>query len=663
MFGLSPTSRNAPHHRERGVTLVLFALLMAAMVFIVALVVDYSFVRNTRQDGKRLADAATAAGLFDLADDGYYRPWEGVCAALTYAQANESGRTFTFEYMDGDGDASPMTCSTLSNQECVANSPDSWAWIRATSADMVIDIKSGYITPDADFDVDQDAYASDNGASDRGGCDQIAVIVSDIDEAYFGGIGGRESYKSRVRSVGRAVVGGDDGVPAFIMLERTGCGVLARSNYGSGDGAGIVVEAASSTEPGAIHIDSKGIAGCTGGPESSVTVFSDPIGGEPGILVKPAGTEDAPIPGILSLHALRHNPLTTTGWGSASGVSPGGTDGPIISRAPVDTKYRPTVMLATIHSTAYTDANRSSGPDSSYHPLTCSDNNGVYDQSRIFVNCPTGYSPQSVTFSEATDVIFNGPVQVSGAGPSGRELYIPKASRIVVGGNATRGLEVNGGRLGIGSAHPFDRSADGAKAACNGREGPPDGPAPTNTTTLVIFGGSPTGAGAGGLNVSGQAALCQTFVYLAGPKNAANATYTQKLDRDRLHHSSCIPATPCPTTNNDYAHLDISGYVRWVAPNTTDVVLQPPFVGIEDLALWTETSTKSEIKSGGVMDTQGVFFLPNGRLEMRSPAEANPRDAQFIARSLKLFQGTLQMKPTEANSISAPVLRGSGLVR
>ena len=87
-------------------------------------------------------------------------------------------------------------------------------------------------------------------------------------------------------------------------------------------------------------------------------------------------------------------------------------------------------------------------------------------------------------------------------------------------------------------------------------------------------------------------------------------------------------------------------------------------VGLEDLALWTETWSTTEMKSGAaVLRAKGVFFLPNSRAEMRAPAAAIPQDAQFIARTLRLLQGSLRMQPTPANAVRIPVLTGLGLVR
>ena len=107
----------------------------------------------------------------------------------------------------------------------------------------------------------------------------------------------------------------------------------------------------------------------------------------------------------------------------------------------------------------------------------------------------------------------------------------------------------------------------------------------------------------------------------------------------------------------------VDGSLQWSAPNQLTVQPTPGSVGFEDLALWGETANLSELKSGGDLRARGVYFLPNDRMEFRSPASATPQDAQFISRSLALLQGTLRMQPTPSNVVQVPLLGGSGLVR
>jgi hypothetical protein len=107
----------------------------------------------------------------------------------------------------------------------------------------------------------------------------------------------------------------------------------------------------------------------------------------------------------------------------------------------------------------------------------------------------------------------------------------------------------------------------------------------------------------------------------------------------------------------------VSGdYVEWTAPNQLSTVADAanPF---EDLAYWSESSDLSEIKSGGVMRTAGIFFSPNASVAFRSPAIGSPRNAQFVARTLQLLQGTLTMQPVSSDAVRVPLPGGYGLIR
>jgi hypothetical protein len=644
---------------DRGAVLLLVALILTTLVVIVALVVDLSFVRNTRQSSKATTDAVAAAGLQSLAPDAVPKPWRGACAALDYVRANEPGRTFTIEYLDGNGDpVAGSPCTTLVEQACEPGALGTWAWIRATDGDHVVDIRSGYVTPDPAFPEDAGAHALDDGDPAWGGCDQIAVIVGHRDAAYFGGIAGASGYETALRTVGRVDVASiDEGVPAFLMLERTRCTVLSHS-VGTGGGLGIIVEPASTTEPGLIHVDSSASQACTNNDnEGGFAVYGTPIGGVPGIQAQPAGST----PGILSLRALAMGNASNA-WATVAGVSPAGTPGGLVSRMPVDLKYNPPsgATISQLLASARVDAVRTSAPAGYTTVSTCNKHVTTAAEqaaTRVFIDCPGGYSPDAATFTAAQDVIVNGPVQVSNKS----SLYFPSAQRIVVGGTSARGLEVsNGGLLGVNSEAPFTDDSDAAvRASCSTREGP----AWPRTSNLIVFGGSSSGAGEGGLNVGGRAALCQTFVLLGGPKTSSHAIPQQVTDG--TGDATCVAATPCPTGSSAAtdASLMVTGFLRWSAPNQLST--QPPAgaAGVEDLALWAETSKMSEVKSGGVLEARGVYFLPNSRVELRSPAVALPQDAQFIARSLKLFAGTLRMKPTPENNVQVNVLVGVSLVR
>lgn len=678
---------------DRGATLILFALLITAMVVLVALVIDYGFVRNTRQDDKRTADAVALAGTGALAPDAVSRPWRGVCKAFSYLKVNQPDRVFsTVEYLDGLGApssvANPCASSASLNTPCIPKpaSPSApttwastWAWLRVSDGDMIVDIKSGYQTPDPSFPEDSSAYTSDDGFTSAGGCDQIAVIVAEGDPAFFGGVAGASGYETRARSVGRAVIDpGGPGVPAFLILERTKCDAISES---VGSGAGIIVQP-NGTDPGIIHSDSAGspATGCDGSNNSAGwAIFSSGSSG-PRIQALPTvATATTPSkPGKISVNALEiGNPPAAYGGPVDKGLSPNPVAGGIVSRKPVDDKYNPSGQFKTLHENARRDIRTSTGAvrttpliapaGLTQRTLACSDDTGTFSEDYIFVNC-ADYKPNDVTFSNAVKVMFNGWVQVA----NNKQLWMPNATSIVVGGNSSRGLEVNGGgRLGINSRKFGDRDdsvvptltdADrGVRAACAGREGA-DGW--SRRSTLVIFGGGNSGAGEGALNVGGRAALCQTFAYLAGP--TSDTTYTRYQIDDKTYASSCTETKPCPsdaTGSQTNARLVISGLLRWSAPNEDPANDIGAGSGFEDLALWSESSKQTTVSSGGKLEVQGALFLPNARVDMSSPAVVQPLDAQFIARSLTLRQGALTMKPTRANAIKVPLLESSGLVR
>lgn len=663
---------------ERGVTLILFALAMLAILFIVALVVDLSNVRSTRQSNKLTTDVATSAGVSALAPDGIAKPWRGVCAALTFLKANRPDISFAnTTYWSGAQDVagnpvnpvSAAACTSLAAQECSPNTPSTWAWIRVTDGGFVADLRSGYTTPDARFAEDADAYQLDDGAGAQGGCDQLAVLVANRDAALFGGAAGATGYETLARSVGRVKIGsGIDAVPAFLMLERKACDTLSEQ-VGSGE-AGIIVDPASATEPGIIHVDSSGSpsTGCNGNNNpGGWAVYSSGSSG-PKIQALPSG--DGTKPGIIAIHALQVGaPPIAYGGANPAGLSPAPTAGGVVSRRPVDLKYNPdsSPTITNIHAAAYTDAGRGalSAPPSTYPSarpglwtvLDCTTASLGSAAAKILVDCPGGFAAGALTiFSSATDVIFNGPVSVA----NNRQLYMPAAVRIVIGGNTSGGLNVaGGGRLGINSAVEFADSVAGVTGACVGREGP----AWTQTTELTIFGGRATGNDQGALNVTGRAALCQTFVYLAGPRTASYAA--QQLV-DGSYDPSCQPSKPCAKSTGNTAtnaFVYVGGLLQWSAPNQLSADPTPGSVGVEDLALWAESADLSQIKTGGDLRARGVFFLPNARVEMRSPSSATPQDAQFISRSLQLKQGTLRMQPTPNNAVRVPVLEGLALVR
>jgi hypothetical protein len=271
---------------------------------------------------------------------------------------------------------------------------------------------------------------------------------------------------------------------------------------------------------------------------------------------------------------------------------------------------------------------------------------GAVPGAKVFVSC-ADFQPMAAVFPNATDVVFSGRVSVGG----GRSLSLPWANRVSIRGCAGctgsgyYALSVAGSfHLNIGS------SALGS-ATCDDRQGPGAGGTTSNTSVLTTF-GSP-------MVVSGQARLCQTTVYLG----ANTPTYVRQTVVSGP--PNCTGALPCPLAAGAApgGSYQVSGNrVEWTAPNQLETVGNEdhPF---EDLALWTESSDLSEVKSGGVMATAGIFFAPNAAVQFRSPATGSPRNAQFVARRLELLQGTLDMRPVTTDAVRVPLPGGYGLIR
>jgi hypothetical protein len=673
---------------ERGVAMVLYALLMLTILVITALVIDLSFVRNTRQSSKSVADATTAAAMQSMAKtNAKFYPWEGVCAGLAYLKANDPGATYAVEYFDGTGvtEVSGSSCTTLLTAQCTPNDPTSWAWIRATDGDKVVDIRAGYLLPDPLYADESAGYSGDVGSSALGSCDQLATIVADVDDVFFGGVAGAQQYATAVRTVGRAVVESNSKIPpAFLMLERKHCDVLSQQ---VGSGLGIAVESASAAEPGRIHIDSSGRGSCTGSAAGAFTVYSDTLGSSPKFAgIRIYGTETNQ--GQLSIRAL--DPSVGTPANAAS--KPDGIcttylessgaclynapiPGEVIGRSVVDEKYnkQPATgasFLENLHATDVTDARRTSVPvapptEAPWHEVTTCNNHdtSVPDATatRVFVNCPSGYNANLADFAAATEIVFNGPVDLG----NGDELLLPSATRVVVGGTDAGGITTAGGSvLAINtSAVPTDTTY---RSACTATDLATTNVSPSRpTTSLTVFGGLSTGQ-KGAVIISGAAAFCQTSVYLAGPKSTSTGTATahNRLESTDATYDPTCATTPCPleTALTDAGfRLTSNGKLRWSAPNRITAQPPPESVGHEDLALWMESGAGSDI--AGELDGNGLFFVPNGHVRMQSPSEFTPRDAQFIARSLKLLQGALLMKPTAGNSVLVDSLGSIGFVR
>jgi hypothetical protein len=347
-------------------------------------------------------------------------------------------------------------------------------------------------------------------------------------------------------------------------------------------------------------------------------------------------------PGRITTYATAIGSLQGAG-SYPGGVSTAATPGPLVSRRPFDERFNSTARpaISDLHAAAWSAVHLSpsAAAAAGYTVLGCNAD-GLQAALKIFIDCGN-YRPTAATFLAATDVVFNGTVTVN----NNRQLNLPFARRIYVRGSDHSGIEVkNGGLLNVNTGLQLP-----ASATCANRTGPGAGGSTTSTTRLVSF---------GDMNVSGAARLCQTTLYLGSP----SSHYLQRSDTSGP--PNCTMALPCPASGLGYGGVvEISGgNVDWSAPNqlTGPASTAEPF---EDLALWNETSQENGVKSGGTLIGTGVFFLPNAPMQFQSPADTQPRNAQWIARSVQFNQGTLVLKPQPGDAVAVPEAGDSVLIR
>lgn len=626
---------------DRGATLVLVAFLLVALLTIVALVVDLSFVRDTRQTSKADADFAVAAGIRNMDNgSGAVQPWRGICAARDYLIANNPTFAGMAETYAGAG-ATANPCVTLPAVTC-SNASPSYAVLTgvADAGRLTVEIKSAYALPDtANFPEDATYPVSDAG---DGPCDNLAVIITAKDPAYFGGVAGSSGQKTSIRSVARLVQGTSDAsTAALVLLERFSCEALS---IGGATTEGVWVRGFGES-PGIIHADSIGSTGCnnskifhvngSGSRQIRAGRAESPVGAEaPGLITAvsmsgapgavPANTS-APSPSQVCAQA------TVTDCTATSPVTGGGATGNgLVGRGVVDDRYRTPVLsryatasqrfgmtLETADAAGFTTVRN--GPDAD---LPC--NTPSFTATRLWIDC-NNFGGARTFASSVKEVVIRGNVSLS----SSDVMRFDEPTNVYVQGNVS-----------LSSSGQF-RVNDNNAASCAVRYAS----VPSARAELVI---------GGGLNLSGGTLrLCQTTLLLT--------------DDD----GSCpIPASgAAPYSNSCDGSISSSGQstVDWSAPNVNNLTTPSPteLSNLEDLALWTETSGGHSLTGNGDLTMAGIFFTPNADpFHIAGNGAKNTRDAQFLTRKLSVAgNGLLEMRPDPVNAVQIPVLGGFSLAR
>lgn len=631
---------------EHGAVALLVAASLVALVVSAGMVLDFGLVRLDRQTNKSAVDAAASAGLQAVdTGDGAVHTFRGACEALIYLKANDPALAdgLTGAWSRGNGTAVTDPCATdaLDAVTCTADL-STWAVFQGTSTDPDVDvtIKSGYLLSDGGFPEESLPSLTGDGSA-SGGCDQLAVIVTERRSPGFGSLATSADLVSRVRSVGRVEIGdqGDVAV-ALVVLERVAC----RALHVEGSNAKIHVEGRGSS-PGLIHVDSDGSdsSSCTSDNEI-INVNSNTnehaVVAFQAVTASSYGTVE---PGQLGIYGLLTGSVTPEQASDEiprvyagpypPGASPVGRE--LLTREPVHDDYADGVRAAIAAANADWAAPGAttivSGGDCTGTGPPAPDAAGTW-----YFDCDyVGYN-NDVNLLNATKVVIRGQLEVK----SGRYLALPNAIDVLVNEPASASAP---GIVLKGQLRMHTRDANGGTACATTST-------PMNRARLIIGDGSLMSEGSDPLFRA-----CDTTVVMMGG-----------------HSAGCFPADSRQAPQDSTACT--SGSINLAGNATTDWTA-PDLVGegrtgtdlddLEDLALWTESEAESSIAGNGGMTLAGVFALPNARpFNIGGGGVQDVEDSQYFTRRLYVRgNGTLTLSPNPYNVTTVPYLGGFTLVR
>lgn len=693
-----PLTRRRPRERdERGAVAIVVALSMTGLLIITAMVLDFGLLRIDRQIDRSAADEATLAGLHGLnTGDGIPHPYVGVCAAVRYLKANSdrfSGVDESTGWTNGLGAATANGCTStaLSNMACVPTDKSSWAkWHWAGVVDglgLDVTIESGYDLATHPWQEDSlPATSGDNGATEYGGCDQLAVTVAQSRKPGLGSLATSSDLKTSIRSVGRIKSVPGDSAPAMLLLKRTGCPVLKTGS--NGGGSYVHVEGAvapnGKTQPGTIHADSDG-SGCSGsiygglGPNGIVAygapLASNPTAADP---TKPGSITSVAAANGLTGTVLRdslsnvHGASTLDGSGSPNEVA----GRRLVTRRLVDERFFPAVKPA-IAAASQVFASGASATPPGWTPLTASNlckptqaevNASVAtansaSSGRLYIGCTSnsGFEGSGTTLTiGASQVYFKGKV----APASGLALRLPNATKVYVGNHADKPDAISVSNNTSFRVNDGPSNLDGTGKCTTGQ-------LPSKAIMFIRSGQFK--------QTGGLLRMCRTTVMmLGGQADGCVPTST----------GAAPTSTPCSASvNGGLGTSQFSqngGDIDWTAPDTLDAVTDPvtgdPLAvavaawhdvnGPEDLALWTESGTNSSntygMAGGGLFQVRGVFMVPNADpFIISGGASLDLTNAQYVTTSIELNGNTtrITMRVDPNAAVTLPDQGLVGLVR
>ena len=666
--------------RERGITIVIIALLITTLFVVAAVVIDLGLVRQNRQADKSATDFAAAAGIRGLDDgSGYVNVWKGICAARDYLVANNAELT-PLTHVDSTTGA-PISDPCTSPPTVICSGSSTWRSYTglADGGRIRVRILNGYVLPDPAFPEDATAYADDDGSTTSNGCDHLAVIIDEAEGAYFGGAAGASGYSTTIRSVARLVEGDEgDVTAALVLLERNDCEALDVS----GVNARVRIEG-NAASPGVIHSDSLGNGSCTG------KIF-DVNGATPPPRIVVANADSAHpdtgtvAPGLISVVALAGaagaNPSAVSDGVDhvcaevseldCGALAPVLGNGPtarnVIGRRRVDERYRlPIVALRAEAAARFAwstsnppplDPVTPSNPSSPtfWKEVGCGDP-GPFTHARVWVNCGNFIANDKVFEATVEEVVINGTVSFTG---SGKTVHFKAPTTLFIKGDSAGAIRLGSDNRILVNDGALTDGPDSDDFVCDDRYSA----APAARTRMVIGAGDITANG-------GEMRLCQTTLLMMD--NSGTGAFGSGT-------GPCpIPSVDgvAPYDNGCEGKIRVAGTSRtdWTAPNVKNTPTNLPdatdYANFEDLAFWSETAASSGtgwgvLGSGGVQ-MSGIYFTPNADpFRIGGGGAYDIEEAQFITRRLEIAGGgSLKMKPDAHNSIRIPVLGGFTLVR
>lgn len=579
---------------ERGTFIVLWGLLCASMLTMVAIVVDLGSVRATRREVQSVADLAALAGGEELSTATGLHPYEACTRAIDYLNDNLPNLS------------SPVSASGFCDQQgkAVAKTPCTFGGLGAGPAKLTG--TAGEYAVELWYPVSNDELTaldpstglrSDDGAP----CERMRVIVSRTTDSFFAGVVGQQKLAAHASAVVRRAPATESEIPALWLLDPHNCNSLVVSG-----GADVTV--GTDAIRGVVTIDSDGADSPTGDCTSSSKVTLDANSGK--LRATPLTGNDA---GVISLYAMPKG-ATTCGSGSPAAhdcqeadISDGSiSPRPVrrderATRAPVDWKYN----CKTNYPTYRTSTNGKVRIDNCRNASALG-GTGVasYDIVDSLLGA-VGTTPQGYNR-------YNGPCTISSPKvfPAGN-WYIPCTGGFVAQSNVTftAGNVVFDGPVSLA---PLTGSM-----SLQSNYGNTNPPLAGCEATACAFDSSPNAAiffiRNGNLSVTGGA----TF-------DLHNTVVFQK---------------------NGFFKFTGNGTPKWIAPT------EGPFAS---LALWNETDSANFVLSGGSeMSLSGVFFTPYAHpFKIAGGSPASQQDAQFVSQQVVITGGAvLHLSPQQNQAV------------